>query len=285
MSANPKRGRRLESQQGGAEAAAIAEGRYRVDGVLGKGGTGTVYKVYDTLRECSLALKMLHPRLEMAAEPRVVSQFEREYHMLTQLCHPRVVKVYDFGVEATAHYYTMEWLDGGDVRELAPMPWQEVCSMAYEACSVLSLLHSRRLVHRDLTPRNIRRTADGRSKVIDFGLLSTMGAAGGLAGTPAYVAPEVVHGTTLDGRCDLYSLGATMYYALTGVPAFPVRTFGQLRDAWRSRPAPITRWVSAVPSLLQDLVLSLLRVDMDSRPKSAAHSRFSSTFSCGWVSS
>jgi serine/threonine protein kinase len=118
-------------------------------------------------------------------------------------------------------YYTMEIFAGGDLHELAPLPWREVCHIAYEICSVLSLLHSRRLLHRDLTPRNVRRTADGTAKLIDFGLLAPMGPTGLIAGTPPYVAPELVQRMSLDCRSDLFSLGATLYHALTARTASP----------------------------------------------------------------
>jgi hypothetical protein len=245
-------------------------GRYEVLRLLGRGGMASAYRVRDATNGRELALKLLTIKAEAHKTARAIELFESEFHTLTQLAHPRTVRAYDYGVDQGQPYYTMELLDGGDLHELSPLPWPEVCTVAYEICSVLSLLHSRRLVHRDLTPRNIRRTADGRAKLLDFGLLAPMGPTGLLAGTPPYVAPELIQSMTLDGRSDLFSLGATLYFALTGRVAFPARTFDQLRDLWRSNPAPPSRIVAGIPPAVDELVLALLRIDLGSRPKSAA---------------
>src|SRR5262249_40022545 len=143
--------------------------------LLGRGGMATAYRAVDSVTGKAVALKRLHVEGTEKKTERAIELFEREFHTLVQLAHPRVVQAYDYGVDDGRPYYTMELLDGGDLHGLAPMGWQSVCVVAYEICSALSLLHSRRLVHRDLTPRNIRRTDDGKAKLIDFGLLSPMG--------------------------------------------------------------------------------------------------------------
>lgn len=196
---------------------------------------------------------------------------EREFHTLVQLAHPRIVKAFDYGVDPEyGPYYTMELLDGGDVRDLSPLPLEQACSLAYEACSALAFLHSRRLIHRDITPRNIRRTNDGQAKLIDFGLLSAFGPGGLIVGTPPYMAPEVVNLVALDGRCDLFALGGTLYFALTGRVAYPARRVQQLHDIWRSAPVPPSRLVAGIPRELDALVLELLRPNAGARPKNAA---------------
>jgi len=155
------------------------------------------YRVHDRSTGRQLALKRLTAPGKTGA---VVELFEREFHTLTQLAHPRIVRAFDYGFDDEHPYYTMELLDGGDLKELAPLPWQEVCTVAYDICAALSLLHSRRLVHRDLTPRNVRRTADGTAKLIDFGLLDIFGPGSVMAGTPPYVAPELVNKVSLDAQ-------------------------------------------------------------------------------------
>jgi serine/threonine-protein kinase len=87
-----------------------------------------------------------------------VEQFEREFYTLSQLAHPRVTEVYVFGIDGKVPFYTMEILDGGDLQELAPLPWKKACALLSDGCSALSLIHSRRMVHRDLSPRNVRCT-------------------------------------------------------------------------------------------------------------------------------
>ena len=244
--------------------------RYEARELLGRGGMASVYRAWDEASERAVALKVLTPGGDDKQAARNVELFEREFHTLVTLAHPRVVQAHDYGFEGASPYYSMELLDGGDLRELAPLPWQEICTIAYEICSALSLLHSRRLVHRDLTPRNIRRTQAGQAKVIDFGLLSPMGPTSLLAGTPPFVSPELLGTMSLDGRSDLFSLGAALYFALTKRMPYSARTFDQLQDAWRSSPARPSTLVPGVPRALDDLLLGMLRIDVGSRPKSAA---------------
>lgn len=259
-----------EQTHTGSEPACVA-GRYEVLSALGRGGMGGAYRVRDRTSNQVLALKRL---TEPGRQGTLVELFEREFHTLNQLAHPRIVRAFDYSFDVSPDgdhaYYTMELLDGGDLRKLAPLPWQEVCSIAYDVCSALSLLHSRRLVHRDLTPRNVRRTADGAAKLIDFGLLGPFGPSNIIAGTPPYVAPELMNKVSLDGRSDLFSLGATLYFALTGRVAFPVARFEQLRDAWRGIPVSPRKLLPEIPESLDQLVMSLLRIDAGSRPRSAA---------------
>ena len=99
----------------------------------------------------------------------------------------------------------MELLDGGDLVERSPLPWKDACRVLFDVCSCLALLHSRRLLHRDVSPRNVRCTADGQAKLIDFGAMAVMGHSRQVVGTPAFVAPEALHRLALDGRTDLYS--------------------------------------------------------------------------------
>lgn len=244
--------------------------RYTLVELLGRGGTSVAYRADDRATGRTVALKLLDARGDDSRAYLLRDSFEREYHTLKQLAHPRVVQAWDYGVWRGLPYFTLELLDGGDLQGLAPMPWPEVCRVAYDLCSALSLLHSRRLLHRDLTPRNVRRTADGKTKLFDFGLLSPMGLASQLAGTPPYVAPELVNRAALDARSDLFSLGTTLYFALTGRVCFPAREFAQLTDLWRSSPSPPSKLVPGIPKALDELVLELIRIDVGARPKSAA---------------
>lgn len=252
-----------------ADPTRVAE-RYEVLSLLGRGGMGAVYRVRDRSNDVEVALKRLSARDGGAPNEAAKALFEREFHTLNQLVHRCVVRAYDYGHDGVHPYYTMELLDGDDLRAQAPLPAARVCAIAYELCSVLGLLHARRLVHRDVTPRNIRLSDGGPAKLLDFGLLSPMGPCEQLAGTPPYVAPEVVHQGRLDGRSDLYSLGATLYYVLTGCAPFSARRLKDMRDAWRSPPLAISSLVPDVPEPLERLVMSLMRLDINSRPKTAA---------------
>lgn len=244
-------------------------GRYEVKDMLAQGGMAIVYRARDKVTDQVVALKRVLVTSDDPHRADKISLFEREFHTLTHFAHPRVVRVFDYGTEQGVPYYAMELLDGGDLAELIPMAWQEVCRVAYDVCSALSLLHSRRLLHLDVSPRNIRRTADGTAKIIDFGLLSPMGPRSMLGGTPSYVAPEAFENLALDARADLYSLGAVLYLALTGINAYPAKALRQLPELWQHNPPPPSQLVE-VPPALERLVLSLIRLDREARPKSAA---------------
>jgi serine/threonine protein kinase len=132
--------------------------RYQVVRVQGKGGMATVYSVIDLTTKKKLALKRMQFQKDEEIKSIQIELFEREFHTLVQLAHPRVVEVYDYGIDETVPFYTMELLDGGDLRGLSPLPWKKACLYMRDICSALSLLHSRRLVHCDVSPRNIRCT-------------------------------------------------------------------------------------------------------------------------------
>ncbi len=252
------------------KTAEVIAKRYHVQDTLGHGGAATVYLVLDALTQQQQALKRLRPKDDAEHQQRMARLFEQEFYTLAQLAHPRVVEVYDFGRDEIGPYYTMELLDGGDLRELAPMPWRQACSLLRDVCSVLSLLHSRRLVHRDLTPRNVRCTRDLKAKLIDFGAMVPMGPCKHAMGTPAFSPPEVISLQALDARADLYSLGATAYYVLTGATPYSARSFAELRQAWMLNPRPPSSLVQDIPQELDSLVMSLINLDPIARPANAA---------------
>jgi hypothetical protein len=244
--------------------------RYEIQAVLGRGGMACVYRATDLVSGREIALKELQLPESSRDRVSVTSLFEREFHTLSQLAHPRVIAVYDYGVTSNGPYYTMELLDGGDLRERAPMPWREACELLFDVCSSLALLHSRRLLHRDISPRNIRCTRDGKAKLIDFGAMASMGSGGApVVGTPAYTPPETVQRLALDARADLFSLGVTLYTALTGQMPYPARTFAEAVAAWKSKPVPPSAREPSIPPALDDLVLSLISIEPALRPSNA----------------
>jgi hypothetical protein len=246
--------------------ASLTTDRYQVIRKLGTGGMATVYEVHDRSTGKQLALKRLHPDADQKRGRRILELFEREFYTLSQIAHPRVVEAYDYGLDEQGPYYTMELLDGSELQNRAPLGYADVCRLGRDVCSALSLLHSRRLVYRDLNPRNVHCMRDGTTKLIDFGATTDMGPSRQVVGTPAYCAPEALDLQPLDARTDLYSLGATLYFALTGRHAYPAKTFAQLRDFWEIRPARPRELVPDVPAALDALVMDLLHVDPAVRP-------------------
>ncbi|HKP58030.1 MAG TPA: serine/threonine-protein kinase [Polyangiales bacterium] len=237
--------------------------RYHVEKLLGRGGMAAVFQVRDAVSGRVLALKRLLDAL--AGDGQVARLFEQEFWTLSQLVHPRIIEVYDYQTDEHGPFYTMELLSGGDLRRRSPIGWREVCRLLCDVCSALSLLHSRRFVHRDLTPLNVRCTQDDRAKLFDFGSMACFGRNKHVVGTPPFVAPEALHGQAIDGRTDLYSLGATAYYALTGSHAYPARTLAELPELWRTPPAPPSERVADIPPALDELVLSLLQLSASER--------------------
>lgn len=228
-----------------------------------------VYRVRDTKSDQTIALKRGWARDRTRALKRR-ALLEREFYTLAHLNHPRIIEVYDFGVDDDGPYYTMELLDGADLDQGGRLPWQNACAILRDVASSLAILHSRGLIHRDVTLRNVRRTADGRVKLFDFGAMMSAGVAIDVVGTPPFMAPEVLQMQSLDARVDLFSLGALGYYLLTGRHAFPARRVSDLRDIWRSRPAPPARLFPEIPVALSDLIMQLLSLDRAARPPGAA---------------
>ena len=251
------------------EHSTLIGGRYGVQHLLGRGGAAVVYRVTDSISGRDVALKRLAANEDTRGARESARLFEQEFHTLAQLSHPRVIEVYDYSVDEEGPFYTMELLDGNDLRELSPMPWQKACELLFDVCSSLALIHSRRLVHRDITPRNIRMTRDGHAKLLDFGAMIPIGPAPVIVGTPPFLAPEALFCSTLDARTDLFSLGATLFYALTGRSPYPARNLAELPELWTTTLDPPSRLAPGVPPALDNLVMSLLSFEPARRPHSA----------------
>ncbi|MET0387148.1 MAG: protein kinase, partial [Polyangiales bacterium] len=250
--------------------AAIPEliaGRYRVQGKLARGGMGEVLAVTDVSTGAAVALKRMLP--DLAEQRSLVVQFMREYHALSELRHPRIIEVYDYGVDRGAPFFTMEMLDGQDLGALSPLPYRDACRYLRDVASSLALLHARRMLHRDLSPRNVRLTSDGRCKVLDFGAMVPFGIPPNLTGTPPCIAPEALQGGPLDQRADLYSLGALAYTALTGRHAYAASQVSALPDVWMHAPPRPGRLVRDLPEALDALITGLMSMDPGKRPRTA----------------
>jgi tRNA A-37 threonylcarbamoyl transferase component Bud32/tetratricopeptide (TPR) repeat protein len=270
MSDAPEAAPRAAASKSSSRADRPASTRYLIEGEIARGGMGIVFRARDRVTGRVLALK--RPLGDGSPSlPRHAELLEKEFRTLIALKHPRVIEVFDYGFDAAGPFYTMELLDGDDLKAQSPLPWQKVCAILHDIASCLALLHARGLVHRDVSPSNIRLTSDGRAKLLDFGALVPFGRHDVVAGTPACVCPEALDSLDIDQRVDLYALGATAYHALTGTPAFAARALTQLRALWsQGQPPPPSRQVQGIPAALDELVLSLLSLDPLSRPASAA---------------
>ncbi|MDD9946413.1 MAG: serine/threonine-protein kinase [Myxococcales bacterium] len=250
------------------EPGHLLAGRYAVEKEIGRGGMARVYAAVDRASGGQVALKRLSVSGKNAAVHR--AHFEREYYTLRQLTHPAIVEAHDYGIEGDTPFYTMEMLPGAGLIPGAPMPWLEAADLLGSVASALAVIHSRRLIHRDISAANLRRTADGRPKVIDFGAMVDMGRVRHLVGTPPYVPPEALHQQPLDQRADIYALGALGYQMLTGAHAYPARTFRELRTRFAVPLRPVCQRNPEVPEALGELIASMLKFDPLARPSSVA---------------
>lgn len=245
-------------------------GRYTLERLLGEGGTAAVYVALDALDGRRVALKRLLPD----APTRARTLFEREYEVLVSLRHPSIVEAFDYGHDGDSVYYTMALIDGVDLRKQAPLPWRTVCAHLRDVASILGLLHARRLLHRDLSPRNLLCTSDGGLKLIDFGAVAPFGVNPDIVGTPPFVPPEALTRGELDQRYDLFALGALGYFLITGTHAYPARSLQDLSRLWQRAPelasarvaARVELGLPAVPRELDELLEALLRSDRSERP-------------------
>jgi hypothetical protein len=267
--------------------SALLASRYRVGELLGRGASSEVYAVVDERTGAALALKRVVAAPGQEAGP--IAQLEREFYTLCELAHPSIIAVHDYVSDGAHAFYTMELLDGRDLAsrgepgsdderpdtpsghsQRPQRPFREVCEILRDIASSLAIVHSRRLLHRDLSARNVCRTRDGRAKLIDFGALMPMGVSKRVIGTPPFVPPEALQLQALDARADLYGLGALAYYLLTGRHAYRAHTFDQLADLWRSPVTPVRTLAPETPPALEQLVHDLLSLDRAARPSSAA---------------
>jgi tRNA A-37 threonylcarbamoyl transferase component Bud32/tetratricopeptide (TPR) repeat protein len=245
----------------------LVGGRYRLGDMLGRGAMGEVLRAHDTHAGRDVAIKRFRLASDRA-DDRL--RFRREFHTLARLRHPRIVEAYDYGVDDTGQpFYTMELLDGRDLGTMAPLPWRDACPLLRDVAAALAFLHTRQLLHRDVAPRNVRCTSDGRAKLLDFGMLSTMGVSSEIVGTLPSIAPEMILGLPMDRRADLFGLGALAFWLLTGRHPQRVRNLDDLVRNGRKPPPPPSRIERSIPPELDDLVLSLLSPEPLGRPDNA----------------
>lgn len=253
-------------------------GRYRLKQLIGKGAMGEVWSAYDNTLERPVALKVLRP----GSSGVDLARFEREVKATSELSHLNTVRIFDYGAtDDGLWYYAMELLEGCDLRQLVdgegPLPAARVIHLIDQAARALEEAHRHGIVHRDVKPENLLVATVGGEpdviKVVDFGIARITHAddaltqTGSVAGTPAYMAPEVAKGTAADPRADVYSLGASAYFALTGSPPFIAESMGALLHAHMTEPVvpPSVRAPHQVPADLEAVVIRCLDKEPERR--------------------
>ena len=240
--------------------------------VLGHGGMGEVWLAFDQARGEEVAIKVFRPAAGAdVAEGRFL--FKQEFWTARPLAHPHLVAVHDYGELADGTpYFTMEHVEGRDLAADRPMTEAEVAGWLPGVGAALAFLHAHGYVHGDLKPGNVRVRPDGTPKLMDLGLLTRSGRAGGpIRGTLAYLAPEAIRQGAVDARTDLYALGAVLYHLLAGRPPFAeADTLALLRSHLERRPEPLAAHAPAASPAMQRLVAALLAKDPAERPASVA---------------
>ena len=263
-------------------------GPYEIAAPLGAGGMGEVYRAVDRRLDRTVAIKILPANI--AADPIAKQRFEREAKTISSLNHPNICVLYDIGHQDGLDYIVMECVEGETLAqrlEKGPLPLEQTLKYGAQIADALDKAHRSGIVHRDLKPGNIMLTATG-AKLLDFGLakqslplatLATMTSAvpnspitqqGIIVGTFQYMSPEQVEGQELDGRSDIFSLGAVLYEMLTGQRAFAGKTQLSVASAiLESEPAPLNSLKPLTPVNLDHAIRRSLIKDRDDRWQTA----------------
>jgi hypothetical protein len=264
----------------GLAPGAVLAGRYRVIGLLGRGGMGEVYRADDIKLGSPVALKFL-PRA-LATDPDRRERFLAEVRIARQVAHPNVCRVFDIGevvVEGVLqHFLTMEYIDGEDMasllRRIGRLPGDKALDIARQICAGLAAAHDRGVLHRDLKPANVMLDGRGRVRITDFGLaVAADGEAleGDASGTPAYMAPEQLAGRGASVRSDIYALGLVLHELYTGKRAFSAASLAEMRarKEQEAPPAPSELIKDMDPAVERVIVRASAR-DPRARPASVA---------------
>jgi len=263
-------------------------GPYEILAPLGAGGMGEVYSARDTRLGRIVAIKILPAHL--SEKPAAKERFEREAKAISSLSHPNICPLYDVGSQDGIGYLVMEHLEGetlADRLRRGPMPLEQVLRVGVDICEGLEKAHRTGVVHRDLKPANIMLTKSG-ARLMDFGLakpsvpaletgassLKTMSspltAEGSVVGTFQYMSPEQIEGKEVDGRSDLFSLGAVLYEMVTGRRAFEGKSQLSVASAiLEKEPAPISAVKPMTPPALDRAIRTCLEKDPEKRWQAA----------------
>ncbi len=268
---------------------AIAKGtrltHYEVISLLGMGGMGEVYLARDTRLDRRVALKLMSA--DFLADTYRVHRFEQEAKVASALNHPNIITVYEIGHEGDQHFIAIEYVEGETLRKRINerrISLRDALDIAKQVAAALGAAHDAGIVHRDIKPENIMIRPDGLVKVLDFGLAkqterrprevdaNAMTASnlktdpGTVMGTPHYMSPEQARGVDVDGRTDIFSLGAVLYEMITRRTPFEGETGSDLiAEILKTEPQPISRYVPNAPPGLQPLLSRAMAKKRDER--------------------
>lgn len=245
------------------------DARYEVLEEAGRGGMGVVYKARDKETNETVALKILKP--DIASDPAAAERFLNEVRLSRRITHKNVCRVYEFTRAGTVAYLSMEYVEGESLRSIVErigaVNVRKGIEIARQICAALHEAHAQGIVHRDLKPENVMLDRAGKVKVMDFGIArlldtSVTATAGGIIGTPAYMAPEQAEGRAVDARTDIYASGLILYEIFTGTTPFTgdtpmVVALKQIREV----PAPPRAIDASIPPELDAAIMRCLEKD------------------------
>ncbi|HEY6049875.1 MAG TPA: protein kinase, partial [Thermoanaerobaculia bacterium] len=262
---------------GEARIAALLDASYEMLGHLGRGGFATVYRVRNRRLGRVEALKVLAADAE---DPDFAERFRQEARVAASLDHPGIIKIFDYGQAEDLCWFTMQFVDGPTlIRELKRKgPWSEAetASLGAAVADALDYSHRRGIIHRDIKPENVLVDAERRPYLMDFGIAKSDQSivhtrTGTILGSPAYIAPEQLTGTRVDGRADIYSLGATMYRMVSN--SYPFQDSDPVRMAMKRftmDPEPLGPKRPGIDPTFEAIVMRALARDPAARFSSAA---------------
>ena len=250
--------------------------RYRIFGLLGRGGMGEVYRADDLKLKQPVALKFLPKSL--SAKGAALARFYKEVSVARQISHRHVCRVYDVGEYEGEHFISMEFVRGEELssllKRIGRLPPDKAVEIARQLCAGLAAVHERKVLHRDLKPANIMIDEHGDVRITDFGIAAIaeeVDRRDAMSGTPAYMSPEQLEGGELTVKSDIYSLGVVLYELFTGKRVFEAASLPELIQLRKSHPTPTnpSSLVSDLDPLVERLIFRCLEQDPDKRPPSA----------------
>ena len=268
-------------------------GPYEILSIAGAGGMGEVYRARDKRLDRTVAIKVLPAHLSSNSDLR--QRFEREAKAISNLNHPHICTIHDFGECERGPFMVMEVLEGSTLKHRIsgkPLPCESVFELGIQIAEALEAAHAKDVLHRDITPTNVFVTQRGEAKLLDFGLAKLSGTTaenlvslevtttehskdltvpGALMGTAPYMSPEQIRGEPVDARSDIFSFGAVLYEMATGQPPFSGETIERIREAVLSKePASPRKLNPRLPAGLEGVIVKALQKERSARYQSAS---------------
>lgn len=253
-------------------------GPYRIEGRLGAGGMGAVYRAWDERLERWVAIKHVLP--EVASDVKLRRRLRREARAAAALNHPSIVQIYDIIEQEEGDWIVMEFVEGDTLRRIVKrqrLPWRETARYGFAIAEGLAEAHAKGIVHRDLKTENVMITTTGQPKILDFGLAkklvqgpqdTVVSVQGTILGTGRAMSPEQAKGEAIDHRSDIFSLGTLLYECLVGkAPFIGSSIVATLAQVCSTRQAPVRDLVAEVPAALSDLIDGMLSKHPNHRPQ------------------